>query len=60
MVIRAFGAGAGKVGWKFTTRSVEGGVNTPFTLSNIGYIGVGVDDPYTKLRVSECPYKIDS
>jgi hypothetical protein len=45
-------AGGNKVGWKFTTRSHEGGVNTPLVLSNIVNVGIGIDDPSTKLHVN--------
>jgi hypothetical protein len=45
-------AGANKAGWKFTARSVDGGVIIPLSLSNIGNVGIGIDDPYTKLHVN--------
>ena len=52
LTIWAYSLGVNKTGWKFTTRSDDGGINTPFALSNIGNVGIGIDDPYTKLHVN--------
>ena len=41
-----------KVGWKFRTKSLDGGINTPTAFNNIGYVGIGTDDPYTTLHVN--------
>ena len=52
LTIWAYSLGVNKVGWKFTTRSVDGGITLPLNFNNIGYVGLGIDDPLTKLHVN--------
>jgi hypothetical protein len=56
MTIWSYVIGAGQVGWRFRTQSSTGGVCTPLTFSNAGFVGINGVTPTSALHVNGNAY----
>jgi hypothetical protein len=56
MTIWSYVIGSGQVGWRFRTQSSTGGVCTPLTFSNAGFVGINGITPTSALHVNGGAY----